>query len=121
MVIGLLDSTGTRVFAAGKLDNGTDGAVNGDTVFEIGSVTKTFTSLVALDMDRDGMWKLNDPVAKYLPVGVRVPSYEGMPITDTADQFAPEHFEQNLPRAMQNMATFLNQSLTKQSTRTIVV
>ena len=55
MVIGLLDSTGTRVFAAGKLDNGTDAKVDGDTIFEIGSCTKTFTSLVALDMDRDGI------------------------------------------------------------------
>ena len=81
MVIGLLDSTGTRVFAAGKLDNGTDGEVNGDTVFEIGSCTKTFTSLVALVMDRGGMWKLDDPVAKYLPDGVSVPSFDRKPIT----------------------------------------
>ncbi|MDZ4404313.1 serine hydrolase [Prosthecobacter sp.] len=81
MVVGLLDSTGTRVFAAGKLDDGTDGEVDGDTVFEIGSVTKTFTSLVAMDMDRGGMWKLDDPVAKYLPKDVRVPSFEGKPIT----------------------------------------
>jgi hypothetical protein len=33
MVIGLVDEKGTKVFSAGKLDNGTDGTVNGDTVF----------------------------------------------------------------------------------------
>jgi D-alanyl-D-alanine-carboxypeptidase/D-alanyl-D-alanine-endopeptidase len=81
MVVGLLDEHGSRIFSAGRMDNGTDAVVDGDTVFEIGSVTKTFTSLVALDMDRGGIWKLDDPVAKYLPKDVRVPSYEGKPIT----------------------------------------
>src|SRR6476661_1260948 len=38
MVIALADQRGNRVFPAGKLDNGTDGDVNGDTVFFIGSV-----------------------------------------------------------------------------------
>src|SRR5437762_2578049 len=42
MVIGLADQSGNRIFSAGKLDNGTDRDVNGDTLFEIGSVTKTF-------------------------------------------------------------------------------
>ncbi len=38
MVIGLVDERGGRVLAAGKLENGTSQEVNGDTVFEIGSV-----------------------------------------------------------------------------------
>src|ERR1700733_13571369 len=50
MVIGLVDEHGSRVFSAGKLDNGVDEEVNADTVFEIGSITKTFTDLLLLDM-----------------------------------------------------------------------
>src|SRR6266404_7440866 len=81
MVIGLVDERGSRVLAAGKLDNGTWQEVNGDTVFEIGSVTKTFTTLVLQDMVERGEVKLDDPVAKYLPESVKVPSRNGRQIT----------------------------------------
>lgn len=81
MVIGILDRRGSSLFSAGKLDNGTDQEVNGDTIFEIGSVTKVFTSLLALEMARRGEVKLAEPVAKYLPERVRVPGYEGQEIT----------------------------------------
>ena len=81
MVIGLVDEHGTRIFRAGKLDNGTDQEVNGDTVFEIGSITKTFTTLLLQDMVERGEMKLDDPVAKYLPASVKVPSCNGKEIT----------------------------------------
>jgi len=81
MVIGLIDEDGKKVFSAGTLDNGTDQKLNGDTIFEIGSVTKTFTSLLALEMEQRGEIKLNDPVAKYLPVSVKLPEYRGKQIT----------------------------------------
>ena len=64
MVIGLVDERGSRVLAAGKLDNGTRQEVNGETVFEIGSVTKTFTTLLLVDMVERGEMKLDDPVGK---------------------------------------------------------
>jgi len=70
MVIGLVDERGSRVLGAGKLDNGTPQEVNGDTVFEIGSVTKTFTTLLLQDMVERDEVKLDDPVAKYLPESV---------------------------------------------------
>src|SRR6476620_12039561 len=70
MVIGLIDAQGSRLLVAGKLDNGTDKPVDGDTLFEIGSTTKTFTALLLMDMVERGEMKLDDPVAMYLPESV---------------------------------------------------
>jgi CubicO group peptidase (beta-lactamase class C family) len=55
--------------------------VNGDSVFFIGSVSKTFTALLLLDMVDRGEMKLEDPVAKYLPKSVKMPTYGGKQIT----------------------------------------
>ena len=81
MVIGTIDRDGARVFSAGKLDNGTDQEVNGDTAFEIGSISKTFTVLLLYGMVQRGEMKLDDPVAKYLPASVRMPTHDGKEIT----------------------------------------
>jgi D-alanyl-D-alanine-carboxypeptidase/D-alanyl-D-alanine-endopeptidase len=81
MVIGLVDERGSRVFSAGKLENGTSNVVNGDSVFFIGSVSKTFTALLLQDMADRGEVKLDDPVAKYLPKSVRMPTHGGTEIT----------------------------------------
>jgi CubicO group peptidase (beta-lactamase class C family) len=81
MVIGLADQRGNRIFSAGKLDNGTDRDVNGDTVFFIGSVSKTFTALLLQDAVERGEMKLDDPVAKYLPASIKMPTHGGKEIT----------------------------------------
>src|SRR5262245_42030724 len=46
MVIGLVDDKGSQVFSGGTLDNGTRATPDGDTLFFIGSVSKTFTALL---------------------------------------------------------------------------
>ena len=81
MVVGIVDTDGSRDFSAGKLDNGTDQEVTGDTVFEIGSVTKTFTALLLEDMVARGEMKLEDPAAMYLPDSVKLPTHGGKQIT----------------------------------------
>jgi CubicO group peptidase (beta-lactamase class C family) len=81
MVIGFIDASGSRVLAAGKLDNGTDRTADGDTLFFIGSVSKTFTALLLEDMVRTGEMSLDDPVSKYLPASVHVPKHGGKDIT----------------------------------------
>ncbi len=81
MVVGIVDERGTRFFAAGKLGNGDDATVDEDTLFEIGSVTKTFTALLLLDMVERGEVKLDDPVAKYLPDSVKMPTHGGKEVT----------------------------------------
>ena len=72
MVVGIVDEHGERVISFGKLDNGRSPEVNGDTLFEIGSITKTFTELLLVDMVERGEMKLDDPVEKYLPASVQV-------------------------------------------------
>jgi serine-type D-Ala-D-Ala carboxypeptidase/endopeptidase len=43
-------------------------------IFEIGSITKTFTATLLADMAREGLVALDDPVNRHLPAGVCVPS-----------------------------------------------
>jgi D-alanyl-D-alanine-carboxypeptidase/D-alanyl-D-alanine-endopeptidase len=80
IVAGIIDKDGKTVYSCGK--TGAAGrAVDGDSVFEIGSVTKTFTSTLLADMVTRGLVSLDDPVAKYLPKGVKMPERGGKQIT----------------------------------------
>ncbi|HZV36486.1 MAG TPA: serine hydrolase [Verrucomicrobiae bacterium] len=80
IVVGIVDEKGPRIIAYGKTDK--DGKeVGGDTLFEIGSVTKVFTSLVLADMVEHNELKLDDPISKFLPASVKVPSRNGREIT----------------------------------------
>jgi D-alanyl-D-alanine-carboxypeptidase/D-alanyl-D-alanine-endopeptidase len=81
IVIGLVDESGSQIFTAGKLDNGTENPVDAESVFFIGSVSKTFTALLLQEMADRGEVKLDDPVAKFLPESVKVPSVGGREIT----------------------------------------
>ena len=55
--------------------------LDGDTVFEIGSITKTFTSLLLAQMVTQGEVKLDDPVSDYLTGKAKMPSRNGKQIT----------------------------------------
>jgi D-alanyl-D-alanine-carboxypeptidase/D-alanyl-D-alanine-endopeptidase len=81
VVVGIVDAKGARFYSRGLMDVRGDRAVGPDTVFEIGSVTKTFTSLLLADMVVKGEVKLDDPISKYLPAGVKAPSRNGREIT----------------------------------------
>jgi D-alanyl-D-alanine-carboxypeptidase/D-alanyl-D-alanine-endopeptidase len=74
IVAGLLDADGTRrFFSAGS--SGIEGRpLDGHSVFEIGSITKAFTATLLADMVLRREVKLSDPVDKFLPSRVSVPS-----------------------------------------------
>ncbi|MBU1375592.1 MAG: beta-lactamase family protein [Alphaproteobacteria bacterium] len=80
MVVGTISPKGRRIVAYGGLDAGGP-PVTGATLFEIGSITKIFTSLLLEDMVLKGEVGLDDPVSKYLPADVRVPTRNGKAIT----------------------------------------
>jgi CubicO group peptidase (beta-lactamase class C family) len=78
IVIAIVDGDRSAVYAFGKLDSGA--APTGSTVYEIGSITKTFTATLLADFVTKGQLRLDEPVAKLLP-DFKIPSKEGKVIT----------------------------------------
>jgi serine-type D-Ala-D-Ala carboxypeptidase/endopeptidase len=81
IVVGLVDEKGTRIVSYGKTDQNSEQTVNGDSVFEIGSVTKVFTATLLSDMVERGEVRLNDPISKFLPKSVKTPTRNDKEIT----------------------------------------
>ncbi len=81
IIVGVIGSKERRVISYGHLDVGDPRPLNEDTVFEIGSITKVFTSLLLADMVQRGEVPLDDPVARYLPSTVKMPERNGRKIT----------------------------------------
>jgi CubicO group peptidase (beta-lactamase class C family) len=72
-VVGLVDEAGARIVSYGHATQGQDRPVDGDSVFQVGSVTKVFTSLLLAQMVERGEVRLADPVALYVPSTVTTP------------------------------------------------
>src|SRR5262249_23511305 len=81
IVVGVIEPAGRRVVPYGNLANGDPRTLDGDTIFEIGSVSKVFTSLLLADMVSRKEVALDDPAAKYLPEHVKMPERSGKSIT----------------------------------------
>ncbi|WP_098748458.1 serine hydrolase [Paenibacillus sp. EZ-K15] len=84
--------------------------VDKDTVFQIGSVTKTFTALAAMQMVDKGKIDLRGDIQKYLG-GVKIPNKTGKKLTmydlltyatgfespDISSYYSPEYVNKNFP------------------------
>lgn len=81
IVVGLIEPDGSRrVLTFGEAGEGAR-PLTASSVFETGSLAKTFTGLILADMVRRGEVRSEDPVTKYLPAEVRVPTRNGRQIT----------------------------------------
>jgi serine-type D-Ala-D-Ala carboxypeptidase/endopeptidase len=78
LVFGVVEGDKNEVVAFGKLDDGK--APDGDTVYEIASVTKTFTATVLAKAVLSGRVTLDTPVGQLLP-DFKIPSRGGKEIT----------------------------------------
>ena len=67
MAIGVIADGKPYVFDYGVMSTQSGQPVTGDTLFEIGSVSKTLTATLAADAQEGGELSLADPVGKYLP------------------------------------------------------
>lgn len=97
LVIGTVAGGKSEVATFGKLDNGS--VPDGDTVYEIGSVSKTFTATLLAGAVLSKRVTLDEPLARLLP-DFTIPSRGGKEIAlvDLADQHS------GLPRLPTNMA-----------------
>lgn len=100
LVVGLLENGETRIVTFGKSGGPGERPLDSATVFEIGSVTKVFTTTLLADMVRRGELRLDQPVAELLPNSVKVPARGDTLITllDLATQHS------GLPRLPSNLA-----------------
>jgi serine-type D-Ala-D-Ala carboxypeptidase/endopeptidase len=82
IVVGFVNPNGTNIFSFGNMSlDHNNIPVNQNTLFNIGSITKTFTTLLLADMVKQGLVNLNDPIEKFLPANVSVPQFNGHKIT----------------------------------------
>ena len=81
MVVGIVGPHERRVISYGHSSRGNAKSLNGDSLFEIGSVGKVFTALLLSDMAERGEVSLLNPAAKYLAPGTKLPEHNGHQIS----------------------------------------
>ena len=105
LVIGYIEDDKSEVATFGRLDDGHP--PRSDTVFELASVTKTFTATLLAQMVVSGKLTLDTPVANLLP-DFKIPSRGGRPIT--LEELATH--TSGLPRVPTNVADPSNAATT---------
>ncbi|WP_342332975.1 serine hydrolase [Pedobacter sp. FW305-3-2-15-E-R2A2] len=71
IIVGIVDSNGRHIISAGVLSDKDRRLPDGNTEYEIGSVTKVITSLMLADMSLKKKLDLSDPLLKFLPKYVK--------------------------------------------------
>lgn len=77
IVVGIIDAGGVQYYSYGVRSLSGKEPADEHSVFEIGSITKTFTGIILADMVLKGKVKLDDPLQQYLPDGVKAPMRNG--------------------------------------------
>jgi len=68
--IGVIKNGALSIYNYGETAKGNSKLPTGNTIFEIGSITKTFTAALLAWYVNEGKVKLTDPISKYLPDSV---------------------------------------------------
>ncbi|MCH7687471.1 MAG: beta-lactamase family protein, partial [Planctomycetes bacterium] len=59
--VGLINESGIQTFNYGEIEKKSNIEPTADTVFEIGSMTKTFTATLAVQLQQEGILSLDEP------------------------------------------------------------
>src|SRR5258705_9577840 len=80
LVIGVIDGDRRMILSYGETKKGNGGKPKTNTIFQIGSVTKVFTATLLAIYAEKNVVNYNDPLQKYVPTGITVPSKGGRKI-----------------------------------------
>ncbi|QFT54854.1 serine hydrolase [Microbulbifer sp. THAF38] len=80
-VTGTLKSSERRIITVRAPEAKDDYQLDGDTIFEVASLTKIFTALLLAVEVVHKRVRLDDPLQDYVPSGVKAPTFEGRQIT----------------------------------------
>jgi CubicO group peptidase (beta-lactamase class C family) len=91
IVVGVVDERGPRAISAGVMGDAAARAVDGDTLFRIGSITKVFNALLLQDMHRARPDEAGRSGAVVSADSVKMPTHGGKRITvfDLATHMSP--------------------------------
>lgn len=80
IAVGIYDNGNQNMFfyGSGNIESGS--LIDENTMFEIGSITKTLTSVIMAEMELEGKLDRNDKLQFYLPSFVAIPTYKGQEI-----------------------------------------
>lgn len=118
IVIGVVDRDGVRLSKGWGIAKQPDVAVSPrDSLFRIGSISKTFTYLAALQLIEEGKLSLDEDINRYLPEDLRIPNQGFAPIkvrhllTHTAgfEDLALGHLFVDAPERVLSLTDYLRQ------------
>jgi len=98
LVVGVIQGTNTATFAYGHLAGPDTPAPDGETLFEIGSITKVFTALTAQSLVAENVWTWTNAIRDVMPDSVKLaPVFDRMSIGQLATHLG------GLPRLPDNL------------------
>lgn len=100
IVIGTTQEGKTKYYSKGVRSRTGNEAVDEHAVFEIGSISKTFTGLMLADMVVSGKLKLDDNIQEYFPEGIKAPTRNG----ESIKLFHLSNHTSGLPRMPSNFS-----------------
>lgn len=100
IVVGLIYSDTVVYYSYGVKSLKTNDPVDPNSIFEIGSLTKTFTGVVLAKMALDGKLNLDDPLQKYIPDSIKAPTKGG----ESIKLYQLSNHTSSLPRLPNNFA-----------------
>lgn len=100
IVVGVVTSKGTTFYSYGVKSLITNEPVDENSVFEMGSITKTFTGILLADMVIKGDLNLDDPLQNLLPNNITAPTRNG----ESIKLFQLSNHTSSLPRLPDNIS-----------------